>query len=190
MQHWRVLIWLLFLNASLQAQQVVPVRWEKALTMPVDSVVAIDASHLKWDTIPTQLYQFIHLTYLDLSKNRLKVLPLELGQLKQLTVFKAEKNKLAGAPIVMCQLTQLQKIYLGENDLSAIPDCFGYLHELKVLDIWDNAIGSLPESILQLKALKYVDMRGILLTPKFQDQWLKSMPNVTWQFDPPCHCAD
>lgn len=190
MKKWVACFWLICQINFFFSQQVVPVRWKKALTMPIDSVVAIDASHLKWDTIPSQLYQFVHLTYLDLSKNRLKVLPLELGQLKQLTVFKAEKNKITGAPIVLCQLTQLQKIYLGENDLTTIPDCFGYLNQLKVLDIWDNAIGSLPESFLQLKALKYVDMRGILLTPKFQDQWLKSMPQVTWQFDPPCHCAD
>lgn len=191
MQKWLVcicLIWLSKTGFSQDTLNIIP--WEQAVKMPVDSVFAIDASHQKWDSLPSELYRFTQLKYLDISKNKLVELPNELRAFQQLRVLDASRNKLSGAPVAVCQLSHLKRLHIGRNNYSSLPACIGYLTELAVLDIWDNPIGSLPEELLKLTHLKKVDMQGIMLSPSFQDRWVKAMPNVKWYFDAPCHCVE
>ncbi|MDR0802404.1 leucine-rich repeat domain-containing protein [Fluviicola sp.] len=165
-------------------------RWEEVQKANPDTIFAIDASKLKWEKLPGQLYTFRNLKYLDISKNKLKELPLEMGGFKQLKILDATKNNIDAAPIVICQLPKLQKLHLAKNKISSLPACIGYLADLKMIDIWDNPINVLPEEILNLKKLEVVDMRSIMLGPGFQKKWEQSMPNVKWYFDPPCHCVE
>ncbi|MFY7991210.1 MAG: leucine-rich repeat domain-containing protein [Fluviicola sp.] len=190
MKNWLVVCFLLVWSAT-KAQDTLKIyTWEEAQLLPVDSVKAITASHLKWDSIPESLWNFTHLRYLDLSKNRLKEIPPEIGKLKELRTLDVSKNKLSGAPVFICQLTQLRKLHIARNQYSSLPSCIGYLTHLVVLDIWDNPINSLPDEVMNLKKLQFVDMRSIMLSPGFQQKWLERRPDVTWEFDPPCHCVE
>jgi Leucine-rich repeat (LRR) protein len=189
----KLLLAIIFLYASnaLIAQDTLKIyRWEAIQKANPDTILGIDASKLKWEQIPEKLYSFKNLKYLNISKNRLKDLPMELGALKSLKTLDVTKNNLENAPIVICQLPKLQKLHLARNKISSLPACIGYLSELKVLDIWDNPINVLPEEVLNLKKLEAVDMRAIMLGPRFQQKWQESMPNVKWYFDPPCHCVE
>ncbi len=188
MQKWLVLCCFVYLLYSSHAQtqlQIIP--WETAKTMPVDSVFAIDASHLKWDSLPKELFAFRSLKYLNISRNKLVSLPMELGSLKQLTTIDASRNRISTSPIVICQLPELRKLLISRNDIASLPACVGYL---QVLDIWDNPINELPIELAQIEGMKKIDMRGIQLSPGFQDKWQKTMPWVKWYFDAPCHCVD
>lgn len=190
MQRWLVLFCLIW-QITCNAQDTLRVfSWESALNANRDSVFAIDASQLKWEVIPAELYEFKQLRFLNLSKNKLSELPLALGELKQLKVLDATKNKITSSPIVICQLPNLRKLHLARNKISSLPACIGFLSELTVLDIWDNPIGELPDELLKLQKLKAVDMRSIMLSPGFQSKWQDRMPQVTWYFDAPCHCVD
>lgn len=190
MLKWLVLFCLIW-QTNLFAQDTLKIyKWEHALTMHPDSVFAIDASQLKWETIPTELYEFKQLRFLNISKNKLTELPLDLGVFKQLKVLDATKNKITNSPIVICQLPALRKLHLARNHISSLPACIGFLSELTFLDIWDNPIAELPDDLLKLQNLKAVDMRSIMLSPGFQSKWQERMPQVTWYFDAPCHCVD
>lgn len=191
MLKWLNLLCILSIAPLSKAQdslKIIP--WELAVDASPDTVFAIDASHLKWETIPTELYAFKNLTYLDISRNKLKELPDELGKLNKLTKLNATKNQMTGGLPVICQLTQLKHLAIARNQFTMMPECVGFLADLQVLDIWDNPITSLPDELMKCKKLKAVDMRGILLTPSFQEKWQKQMPDVTWFFDAPCHCVE
>lgn len=184
------LIFLCITNLSFSQDTLKIYRWEVIQKANPDTILAIDASKLKWEQIPEKLYTFKNLKYLNISKNKLKDLPLEMGVFKSLKTLDATKNDLSGAPIVICQLPKLQRLHLARNGISSLPACIGYLADLKVLDIWDNPINVLPEEILSLKKLEAVDMRGILLGPRFQQKWEESMTQVKWYFDAPCRCVE
>lgn len=189
----KLLLVITFLYACnfLYAQDTLKIyRWEEVQKANPDTILAIDASKLKWEKIPENLYSFKNLKYLNISKNKLKELPLEMGVFKQLKTLDATKNSIDAAPIVICQLPKLQRLHVARNKISSLPACIGYLTDLKVLDIWDNPINILPEELLNLKKLEAVDMRSIMLGPRFQQKWEQSMPQVKWYFDPPCHCVE
>jgi len=185
-----VLIFLCLTNLSFAQDTLKIYRWEQVQKANPDTILAIDASKLKWEQIPAKLYTFKNLKYLNLSKNKLAELPNEMGVFKALKTLDVTKNEIDNAPIVICQMPKLQKLHLARNQISSLPACIGYLSELKVLDIWDNPINTLPEEISNLKKLEAVDMRSIMLGPHFQQKWQEGMPQVKWYFDPPCHCVE
>lgn len=191
MQKWLVIVCFSWLSLAANAQEEFKIyTWDQVKNASPDTIFAISASKLKWETVPEKLFTFKSLKYLDISNNKLKELPAELGTLNKLVYLNVSKNKITGAPVVVCQLTQMKTLLLGRNQISSLPDCMGYLSDLRKLDLWDNPINVLPESIQKLDKLTAVDMRGILLTPAFQNQWREVLPNVTWYFDAPCHCVE
>lgn len=164
--------------------------WEEALKAPRDSVFRLDASKLKWEQVPAELFSFTQLRSLDLSKNKLTEIPQEIAHLTELRNLDLSRNKLETFPVTVCPLTGLKKLSLARNLLTTIPSCIGYFSSLKVLDLWDNPIASLPQELIQVKTLETVDLRGILFNQAFQDQWRNQMPGVKWYFDLPCKCLD
>lgn len=191
MKKWLLLCLLSVCFNQLQAQETTKIfKWEDALKANPDSVFAIDASKLKWQQVPEELKQFKQLRFLNLSKNKIKELPEFIAEFKWLKVLDLTKNELFLFPVQLCKMNQLQKIHLSRNKIESIPACIQYMAELRVLDIWDNPITSLPEEVTKLEKLEAVDMRGIMLTPEFQEKWLKQMPDVKWYFDAPCHCVN
>lgn len=181
---------LLSVNIAGFSQNYAPVPWERAITMPVDSVFAIDASHLKWDSIPGKLYEFRHLRYLDLSKNRLTALPERLGDFTDLHYFSVSKNKLTEFPTVICKMTKLDTLSVSRNMISYIPECISTLDAVTYLDLWDNPLKGITDAIGNMASLKKVDLRGILFNERTQTKWRTGMPQVSWLFDLPCTCIE
>lgn len=182
---------LLWTSWNAAAQDTLKIyTWEEALQASPDSVYGLDASKLKWDSLPARIFMFTKLRYLNISKNRLTDLPQQISVFKDLMVIDVSRNKLETFPVALCQTTQIRKLLLSRNLIPAIPACIGYYKQLTVLDIWDNPIRSLPEELMKVKTLKTIDLRGILFNAAFQEKWITSMPETKWYFDPPCHCLN
>ncbi len=186
-----VLCLLLLFSLPLNAQDSLKVySWEDAFATPSpDSVKAIDATRLKWESVPEELFQFKYLVYLNLSRNRLTSLP-DISSLTKLRHLDLSRNKFANFPVELCKMTSLKRLSLGANEIESLPECIGYFSELIYLDLWDNPIKKLPEQLTKVTTLKTVDLRGILFSKPFQEGWRSKMPNVTWYFDYPCDCMD
>ncbi|MFN6075181.1 MAG: leucine-rich repeat domain-containing protein [Fluviicola sp.] len=182
---------ILFLSFLSNAQDSLKVyKWNEVKKANSDTVFAIDASGLKWDSLPKELYRFTELKYLNISKNKITNLPIELGQLKKMEVFIANKNKILNTPLFICQMPNLRRLLISRNQITRLPDCIGLLKKLAIIDIWDNPIAALPEDLVNCSSLRLVDLRGIMFNAKFQEKWTLALPNVNWKFDPPCNCLD
>ncbi len=191
MLKWLRIVCVCLIANTCNAQDTLKVyTWEQALNASPDTVYGIDASRRKWEHIPEELYRYTNLVFLDLSKNKLTDIPEEFTELKKLKGLNLEHNKLSGSPVYLCQLTSLVNLNIGRNEYSSIPSCIGYLSNLKNFNLWSNPVGSLPDEIMLCKNLKVIDMRGIVTGPVFQTKWIEQMPDVQWEFDPPCHCAE
>lgn len=191
MQKWLIIVCFGLFSAGVFAQDTLKIyTWKEVQNANPDTIFAITAEKLKWDSVPVGLYKFVNLKYLNVSHNKLKSLPNELSVFTRLNYLNATRNKISNVPLVICQLTRLKTLMLGRNEIASLPECIGYLTELRKLDIWDNPINVLPPGVLKLEKLTAVDMRGILLSPSFQNKWKTSMPNVTWYFDAPCNCVE
>lgn len=191
MLKWLSIVCCIILSSNSYGQDSLKVvSWETALKSNPDSVVAIDASHLKWETIPSDLYKFRNLRYLNLSRNKLTVIPDEFKAFSNLRWLSLERNKITEGLGVLCTLTSLRYLDIGKNEFTVIPPTIGNLKSLEVFILWSNPVDELPEELMQCPNLKTVDMRAILTTGAFQEQWTKQMPKVNWQFDAPCHCVD
>ena len=191
MLKWLSIVCSIILSNSLQAQDSLKIiSWEKALLSNPDSVVAIDASHLKWTEIPTDLYKFKRLRYLDLSRNKLTIVPSEFNQFSSLKWLSLERNKLTDGFSVLTSLAKLKHLDIGNNNFEVIPTSIADLTELEVFILWSNPVKELPVELMKCKKLESVDMRSILTNASFQLMWEERMPNVKWHFDSPCNCID
>jgi hypothetical protein len=191
MLKWLRIACVCLIASTCNAQDTLKVySWEEALNASPDTIYAIEASRRKWERIPEELYMYTNLVFLDLSNNKLTEIPDAFSGLKKLKAIDLEHNKLSGSPVFLCQLTNLINVNIGRNDYSSLPSCIGYLANLKSLNLWSNPLGGLPDEIMLCKNLKMVDMRGIVTGPVFQSKWVERMPEVNWEFDPPCHCVE
>jgi Leucine-rich repeat (LRR) protein len=77
---------------------------------------------------------------------------------------------------------------IGNNLFETIPSCISGISNLEYLDLYDTPIRNLPVSLEELDHLQKIDLSGIKFSPEFQESWLQRMPEVTWEFDPPCAC--
>ncbi len=187
-----IVCFIILSNNAAHAQQdsLKILSWDQALKANPDTVLAIDASHLKWESIPEELYKFKNLRYLNLSRNKLTVFPTEIREFKNLRWLSVERNKINDGFGNVLTLTNLKYLDIGKNEIPAIPSTIGNLKDLEVFILWSNPIEELPMELMQCAHLKAVDMRSILTNITFQTSWAERMPNVNWQFDPPCHCAE
>ncbi|KAB2597993.1 LRR receptor-like serine/threonine-protein kinase [Pyrus ussuriensis x Pyrus communis] len=113
--------------------------------------------------IPTELTRLSSLSIsLNLSSNYLTgSLPVEVGDLIHLTELDVSRNKLSGEiPSTFGSCTSLERLYLQGNDMEGmIPQSLKDLRGLGELDISSNNLsGQIPDFIGKLKALKYLSL--------------------------------
>jgi hypothetical protein len=181
---------LLLWSSAVNAQDVKMYTWEEALNANPDSVFGITFEKMKLTEVPEKLAQFKKLRFLNLSKNKIEQVPNFIGDFSELEVLNVERNKLTIFPLVVCRLTKLKELIVNRNEITEIPECIEYAVSLEYIDIYDNPVGGLPESLARLKNLKNIDITGIRYSPKFQEQWIKTLPNVELIFDAPCDCMN
>lgn len=162
--------------------------WDEVVDADPDTVYAISLRKSKLDSIPTKLYEFKNLVYLNLEKNNLKDLPDEFTVFSNLKTLDLGKNEFTVFPISICQLGELKILRLHMNEIAYLPVCIGSLNQLEELDLFKNPIRKLPEELTQLKRLKLLELRSIKFSPDFQQKWERALPNTKIMFDPPCDC--
>ncbi len=172
-------------------ESVVTYQWEAMPdSIPADSIVSIDLSKLKLDSVPTSLQQYKNLRYLNLGKNKLSYLPSFIVEFQYLTWLNLEKNRFETFPLAVCQLENVEQLVINRNFIEQIPECIEYAKNLTYIDFYDNPIRVLPESFERLGKLQKVDFTGIRFAPSFQRKWIAAMPNVKFVFDEPCDCME
>ena len=174
-------------GAQLLAQTI---KWQDAQKQDPKTVISLDCSGLKWDSLPAQLMGFINLQTLDLSKNKLTSLPSEFNAFEHLQVLYLGKNKLDHFPLVLCQLASLRELSLERNALRLLPDQMSALSQLQVLDLYGNAIEHFGEGIFMLSSLRLLNIEGVMYGTIFAKQLLARLPNTKVLIDPPCKCLD
>ena len=78
------------------------------------------------------------LTFLDLSKNKIKILRPYFCQLMALVTLKLTENELVALPAHIGQISGLKYLHAAHNQLRVLPASFGQLR-LEDLDLYDNA---------------------------------------------------
>ncbi|MEJ6777505.1 MAG: hypothetical protein QNK85_09325 [Crocinitomicaceae bacterium] len=173
---------------SAQVGELRVYKWNEVINASPDTIYGLSLAKLKLDSLPQELSKFIYLKRLDLKKNKLTKLPNFIGDFHALETIDLDKNDLIYFPIVFCRMPKLKNILIGNNPFEILPNCISGINSLEYLDLYDTPIISLPASLELLNNLQKVDLSGIKFSPEFQELWLQRMPQVTWDFDPPCAC--
>ena len=109
-----------------------------------------------------------------LTENLLPELPPTIGNLIHLSLLNIDRNKLVELPSQIGNLTKLGVLSLRKNHLTHLPVEIGQLRELNVLDVSGNKLQYLPYTItaLNLKALWLAENQSQPLL-KFQNDFDK-----------------
>lgn len=183
-----VIFLLVFVSSASGQTEYKIYTWDELVGCSPDTVYAISFRKQKLDSLPSGLFEFRNLMYLDLEKNKLTELPNQLTHLTSLQHLNLGKNKYTVFPLSICQLKNLRSLKFNQNEISYLPESIGDLGQLEELDLFKNPIRKLPESLTQLKKLKLLELRNIKFSPEFQDKWLSALPDTKILFDPPCDC--
>uniref|UniRef100_T1IWB6 Uncharacterized protein n=1 Tax=Strigamia maritima TaxID=126957 RepID=T1IWB6_STRMM len=97
-----------------------------------------------------------HLSYLDLSYNKLVKLPDSFGLFFHLRVVLLNNNRLEHLPPSFTSLLKLEKVDLSVNKLLSLPKDFGNLKQLKKLNLNQNLLTYLPKSLSKCLQLKLI----------------------------------
>ncbi|KAF9426535.1 Leucine-rich repeat serine/threonine-protein kinase 2 [Podila epigama] len=106
----------------------------------------------------------LHLTELDLSRNRLTSLPKGLTSLMPFLIYlNLSHNQFRKVPIELCQLTQLQVLIMSQNHIEGqFPhEICSNLTQLKTLRLCANQITSLPPTLDHLDKLESLSMGSV-----------------------------
>ncbi|XP_023932880.1 leucine-rich repeat protein 1 [Lingula anatina] len=104
-------------------------------------------------SLPVALGELQHLTELDVSDNQIEQFPQPLGDSSlrnSLTFLNISKNKLKFLPPSFCALSSLVTLNMNENQLQCLPARFGHLLKLRFLSAAKNSLKTLPGTFTQL----------------------------------------
>lgn len=161
---------------------------ESALKNP-DSVFVLILRREKLKEFPKEIFAFVNLEELDLSKNKIDTIPKEISRLKNLQVFNISKNKLTRIPPEISALSKLKKLIIFQNEIPFLPPEIGLLSDLEFLDLWGNEIGMLPVEISRLQKLAVIDLRVIEINDDDQKTMKDLLPNTKIHFSRSCNCG-
>ncbi|KAF9919779.1 hypothetical protein FBU30_010545 [Linnemannia zychae] len=106
----------------------------------------------------------LHLTELNLSRNRLEALPNQfVSSVPHLNYLNLSHNLFTEIPLELCKLTELQVLIMSQNRIQGpIPDKIcSHLTQLKTLKLCANQITSLPDSLAHLNKLESLSMGSV-----------------------------
>ena len=153
---------------------------KQASEIAPDSVTHLKISRKKIAEIPSIVWTYRNLKALDLSKNKLTSISDSISLLKSLEVLSLRKNKLSFFPVELCALKGLTHLNLSSNQIGYIPDAIAKCSELS----------DLGNGLEELQHLTRLDLRGLMMNAKKQDQISVKIPRVKILFDAPCNCVD
>ncbi|KAG0265353.1 hypothetical protein BG011_004898 [Mortierella polycephala] len=106
----------------------------------------------------------LHLTELDLSRNRLASLPINLTSVVPFLIYlNLSHNQFAEIPMELCRLSQLQVLIMSQNRIEgAVPhEICSSLTQLKTLRLCANQITALPHTLARLDRLESLSMGSV-----------------------------
>jgi len=124
----------------------------------IDSIVKLDLSINKLESLPKLFGNLSNLQKLDLGDNNLNSLPESFGRLSNLQKLDLGSNKLKSLPVSFGNLSNLQEVDLGDNNLEILLESFGNLSNLQKLDLSINNLEILPESFGNFSNLQNLDL--------------------------------
>lgn len=97
-----------------------------------------DPDESKLQTLPSELWNLVNLTHLNLSCNRLTSLSSDIGTLTRLKELDLQDNNLTELPVQFANLTNLQLLALHHNPLLKIPYeiLAQYRNPAKIIDFY------------------------------------------------------
>ncbi|KAF9188791.1 hypothetical protein BGZ51_000315 [Haplosporangium sp. Z 767] len=123
----------------------------------------------------------LHLTELDLSRNRLASLPTNLTSLVPFLIYlNLSHNQFTEIPMELCRLSQLQVLIMSQNRIEgAVPhEICSSLTQLKTLRLCANQITALPHTLARLDRLESLSMGSVYggnLLTTFPPRCIQSM---------------
>lgn len=160
---------------------------EQALKNP-DKVIKLCLRKKKLSIIPSEIFSFKNLEYLDLSKNKIEEIPSEIRGLKNLQVLILSRNHIKMLPKEIGELKKIKYLNLNQNDLVSLPVELGNMESLEKLDLWSNELEEIPQEIRKLKNLKTLDLRVIIISDAKQKNIQSLLPNTKIYFSNNCKC--
>lgn len=125
-----------------------------------------DQGHITWmqlsqnhlNQLPTDIAKLTNLKMLRLFSNKLEYFPSEIGSLTKLIILDSGKNciKKICPEIGLC--SSLTELNLQWNQIEEIPESFGSLVKLKSLNLYINKLNDLPNAIGELIQLEDLDL--------------------------------
>ncbi|KAG0365802.1 hypothetical protein BGZ54_006191 [Gamsiella multidivaricata] len=115
-------------------------------------------------TMCTLQSPLLHLTELDLSRNRLEALPADMTSLvPYLSYLNLSHNQFTEIPMELCRLTNLQALIMSQNRIEGPvpPQICASLAQLKTLRLCANQITSLPHTLARLNKLESLSMGSV-----------------------------
>ncbi|MDR0971826.1 MAG: hypothetical protein LBM25_05535 [Bacteroidales bacterium] len=128
------------------------------------------------------------ITFLDLSKKKLKEVPKEVLLMKSLEKLIIKQNYIKEIPKELSLLKNLHYLDLSSNYIETLPKELSLLN-IDTLIMWDNKIKSFyKEFSLWGNTLLYLDMRAIQMNRKQQKSIKALFPNAKIRMAYPCNC--
>ena len=116
-----------------------------------------EASFNCFTYIPSEFAVYLpHLSYVDMSHNRLTCLPESFGHLFHLKTLLLNNNRLQELPETFCLLVRLEKADLSHNQLKCLPQNLGMMESLQSLNVSYNDLDTLPLTLGKSKTLKLI----------------------------------
>ena len=166
------------------------IKWEEALKQDPKTVISLDCSGQKWDSLPLEIFRFTNLKELNLSKNKLSQIPPQFNTFQAIEKLDLGRNKFDIFPLSVCTLSKLKILLLDRNKLTRLPEQITDLHALEYLDLYANGIEYFGEGIYMLPSLRILNIEGTMYGTVFAKQLLSRLPNTKVLIDPPCKCLD
>ena len=118
----------------------------------------LDLSDNQLVRLSSEIELFSQLEHLNVSRNNLIILPENIKSLDNLKTMDLSYNCLTSLPNGIVLVSSLQSLVLNNLFLKDLPEDIGLLRNLAVLEVRDNFLGSIPNSLQDLENLKRLDL--------------------------------
>lgn len=132
--------------------------------------------NLKLDNLPNDLPA--NAINLSLAENKLKEIPSSIYNYKNLKYVNLSNNRIGNANMPNGAFKSLIWLDLSNNKIKKIPETIENLQNIEFLDLSNNRIKELPVTISNMKKLKVLNLKGNRIPFSSLKQLLQSMPST------------
>lgn len=127
----------------------------------------------------SHIENFLYLSHLDLSTNKLKSLPISVCNCSNLYFLAVSNNDINYVSKSIKNLSNLDKLLIENNQLTELPNEFTYLSSLRSLLISNNPLSSFPPSMEKMKSLKIIELYNVEIYREQRVELQNKLPNTS-----------